>query len=252
MINTAFRLPFFSTTLTQVTKNIKKLQPKEMGYFLLKATTITSILILLLHVFLLSSALGQDDEYSSLVYLRDENGELMLNGGTYYLIRRINRKDAGGLTVVPNTNTQGSSCPLYITQEKDTNSNGIPVKISSHMSTKYLPYGTTEFTFVGLNTECNEPLVWRVHSDSATGHNYVAVGTPDWSRSASAFFILTPFNYVEAYQYEINFCDHGSVCGRANLQGENAYLSINNGLNVVFRFRKVANNNETPMLNTVI
>ncbi|CAO2839156.1 unnamed protein product [Amaranthus hypochondriacus] len=221
-----------------------------MGYFLLKATTITitTLLIVLLQVFVLSSAgaaAGQDDDFSNAVYLRDENGELMLNGGTYYLIRRINRQDAGGLTVVPDP--QGSSCPLYITQEKDTNSNGIPVKISSHMSTKYLPYGTTEFTFVGVNTECNEPLVWRVRSDSATGHDYVAVGTPDWSRLPGAFYILTPFNYVEPFQYEINFCDHRSVCGRANFQGENGHLAINNELDVVFRFRKVSNN-ESPML----
>lgn len=194
--------------------------------------------LLLLHVYQVN-ATTTDEEDGSMAYLRDENGERMLNGGIYYIIRRINRQDAGGLTVVPNPNTN-TACPLYITQEKDANSNGIPVKISSHINSKYLPFGTTDFTFVGVNTECNEPLVWRVHTDNATGHNYVAAGTNDWNRRPSAFFILMTFNYVEAFLYEINFCDR-SVCGRASFVGENGVMGINRDIDVAFHFRKAFN-----------
>ncbi|XP_057535792.1 endogenous alpha-amylase/subtilisin inhibitor-like [Amaranthus tricolor] len=220
--------------------------------FLFQVSAIVIATFLLLHVFHVT-ATSTDEEDTSMAYLRDENGERMLNGGTYYIVRRINRKDAGGLTVVPNTNTQlgqGSACPLYITQEKDANSNGIPVKIvSSHINSKYLPFGTTDFTFVGVNTECTEPLVWRLHTDSATGHNYVAAGT-NQSNIPSAFFILIPFNYVESSLYEINFCDR-SVCGRASFLGQNGLMGIDRAIDVAFLFRK-AFNQSSSLFNSVI
>ncbi|XP_021775595.1 trypsin inhibitor 2-like [Chenopodium quinoa] len=168
---------------------------------------------------------------ASYAYITDEDGELVLNGGTYYIIPQ-RTANGGGLTVAQKQQT--SACPLFIAQEKDGSSNGHPFKITSPISSKYLPFGPTEFYIVDDTTTCTKPLSWRFTRDNATGHIYVAAGTTQ-SLGPSPFGILSPFSDAQPDEYEIFYCDN-VLCEGSGFY-ENGLLGLNND-HVRFRFRK--------------
>ncbi|XP_021746671.1 trypsin inhibitor 1B-like [Chenopodium quinoa] len=167
----------------------------------------------------------------STAYIRDEDGEPLLNGGTYYIIPQ--RTNGGGLTVAQKAQT--TPCPLFIAQEKDGSSNGHAFKITSPISSKYLPFGPTEFYLTKVTTTCTKPLAWRLITDNATGHIYVAAGTTQ-SLGPTAFSITGPFFYVQPFEYQIFYCDN-VLCKLAGLY-ENGLLGMNHDVNLAYRFRK--------------
>uniref|UniRef100_A0A803NDC3 Uncharacterized protein n=1 Tax=Chenopodium quinoa TaxID=63459 RepID=A0A803NDC3_CHEQI len=161
-------------------------------------------------------------------YITDEDGEPMLNGGTYYIIAT----NGGGLAVAQKPQTL--ACPLFIAQEKDGSSIGHPFKITSPISSKYLPFGPTEFYVVDDTTTCTKPLAWRLTTDNATGQIYVAAGTTE-SLGPSPFSITLPFSDVQPNEYEIFHCDN-VICKLAGIF-ENGLLGMNTDFNLKFTFR---------------
>ncbi|XP_021748487.1 trypsin inhibitor 1B-like [Chenopodium quinoa] len=195
-----------------------------MATFLQPAIAITALLLLQLFPLPTMAA--------SFAFITDEEGEPLLNGGTYYIIPQ-RTADGGGLTVAQKPQT--SACPLFIAQEKDGSSNGHPFKLTSPISSKYLPFGPTEFYVIDDTTTCTKPLAWRLTTDNATGHIYVAAGTTE-SLGPSAFSITVPFNYVQPDEYQIFHCDN-VLCKLAGIF-ENGLLGMNHDVKLAFRFRK--------------
>ncbi|KAL2903876.1 Endogenous alpha-amylase/subtilisin inhibitor [Bienertia sinuspersici] len=163
----------------------------------------------------------------------DADGEPMLNGGTYYILPQ----NGSGLTFVPPNTT--SPCSLYITQESDPTSDGLPIKISSPINSKYLPFGSTIFTFPSdmITTPCIQQLEWRPTHDDATGLFYVVAGTTTQEAAPSAFNIIVPFNYGQPGSYQLNYCND-LACGALGIFQENRLLGITNDTRFTVRFKK--------------
>ncbi|XP_021748572.1 trypsin inhibitor BvTI-like [Chenopodium quinoa] len=133
------------------------------------------------------------------VAIVDGDGDILRNGGYYYILPHSSSK--GGLTLTPAKDS--SLCPLFITQDS-SNSRGLPVKISTVYRIPYLSSGfPIDFSFDKVTTCYKSPHWWVAPSD-ANNKSYVLVG------ASGPFKPTYYYNIVEAKTgknvYNIKFC----------------------------------------------
>ena len=176
-----------------------------------------------LFAFITSSAQAQ--------FLRDANGELLVNGGTYHIFPFINIW--GGMTLAK---TGNETCPLTVSPAPNFSvfRNGLPWTISNPSKIKYIKSNTwvNIFSNEGKLPNCvPSPAFWTI-VEGEDGTQSVKVG---WHEDTiKGHFYIQPFAIGS---YKIVFCPtDGGSCGDLGLS--NGGLAITDHT-LGFVFRKV-------------
>ncbi|XP_021769857.1 kunitz-type trypsin inhibitor alpha chain-like [Chenopodium quinoa] len=130
----------------------------------------------------------------------DTDGDLVKNGGSYYIIPRL--IGVGGLALTKGNSS--SPCPLFITQK--LYSNGLPVLMSSPLKIGFLMTSMPiEFYFNREYATCNKELRWWVAEEDENNNSYVVVGADGKFKDTYAFKIEEAKTVVPDSPYPVTF-----------------------------------------------
>ncbi|CAO2832228.1 unnamed protein product [Amaranthus hypochondriacus] len=151
----------------------------------------------------------------------DMTGKPVEVGVPYYILPVIQRR-GGGITTAPkNVNQQ---CPLYVAQDTNTASLGLPVKfypprwpVYSSRPTKNVTFSTDMNLFFGLGNNCGQSPVWTLKLDEITQRQYVTLGGVAGYRGPKTvdnWFRIERFFPRFNFDYKLVYCP--TVCSSEN------------------------------------
>ncbi|KAE9600178.1 hypothetical protein Lal_00046115 [Lupinus albus] len=141
----------------------------------------------------------------------DISGQKLETGVKYYIVPVI-RGRGGGLTLKTNGN---NTCPIYVVQEKNELSNGLPVTFTPYNAKKGVILTSTDLNIKSFvnpkTTACVQSTVWRLLKE-LTGVWFLSTGGVEGKPGIDT--ILNWFKIEKAAKdYIISFCP-SQVCDK--------------------------------------
>ncbi|XP_047156767.1 trypsin inhibitor DE-3-like [Vigna umbellata] len=155
----------------------------------------------------------------------DVNGNIIKNGGVYYILPLFFGAGGGGIT---RARTGDETSPLSVVQSPFETDPGQPWRIRSMFRSLFIPEGRVsisyEYVQLGEAFESNEWIAVEGQSEGT----FVKVGYPN---SLSGFFTIHRASSANSYKFQ--FCStDGKSCGNVGIvkdEAGNRLLAINQG-----------------------
>ncbi|TKY66245.1 Kunitz-type trypsin inhibitor KTI1 [Spatholobus suberectus] len=199
----------------------------------MKSTTLFALFLLAAFTSYLPSA--------TTAFVLDTDDDLVLNGGTYYVLPVIRGKGGG----IERAATGKETCPLTVVQSRNEDSKGLPITISSPYRILYITEGLILNIGFASPPRCAPTAsLWTVVEGLREGP---AVKLTGYESKVSGWFKIEKAS-DNSHDYKILFCAHDvSTCGDIGIYIDrkgNRRLVVTENDPLLVQFQKVESSAE--------